>query len=249
MKRWRTIILMALLIFFCAIPVFAMDISDKVEISVNAKVEYKIDGEYFAELEDGGATVMVDDNITVTVTDAPKSAVRLIVTPIPSSEMAAWKWITACFKEKGTPIHVFDIHLADKNGRRINANGSIVTIDCPHCSSTPMLCSLTTSGMVSELNNNARDVSISFVADGSEYYIMAEKTSAPVTVDDAEDDQNVDVIVDVNFKDTNISVNNKPQTGDNGHIGLWITLIVVSAIDIWILRLFYLCRKTKTKIL
>lgn len=237
MKKCLTIILTALLVFFCGIPVFAVDVSNKAEISVNAKAEYNIEGGYPASLEDGGATVTVDGDITVTVTDAPNGAVHLIVTPISTSEMAAWSWITACFKDKGTPIHAFDIHFAGKSGNRINSNGAVVTIDCPHCSSKPMVCSLTTSGVVNELSNNARSVSVTFTADGSHYYLMAEKASTPVMDDDHKGDVKDPTGGKVDISDKN------PSTGDNSHLGLWLTLVVISAAGIDALIFFYFKRK------
>lgn len=304
MRKWITIILTALLVFSCGVPVFAADISDKTEISVNAKAEYDIEGEYPADLEDGGATVTVNGNITVTVTDAPNGAVRLIVIPIPTSEKDAWAWIKSCFEGKGTPIHTFDIYFADESGNRINANGAVVTIDCPHCSSKPMVCSLTTDGTVNELSNSTRSVSVTFTTDGSHYYVMAEKTSTPAQDDDHKVDvkdptggkvdisdetpstgdtvtitpkpdtgkvvdkitvtdkdgnkievkdngdgsysyeqPDGDVTVEVTFKEKDTGTDDKPQTGDNSHLGLWITLAVVSATGIVVIFLWYWKKK------
>lgn len=304
MRKWLTIILTILLVLSCGVPVFAVDISDKAEITVNAKAEYNIEGEYPADLEDGGATVTVDGDITITVTNAPKGAVRLIVIPIPNSEKEAWSWITACLKDKGTPIHTFDIYFADESGNRINADGAVVTIDCPHCTAKPMVCSLTTDGKVNELSNNARSVSVTFTTDGSPYYVMAEKASAPIVDDDHEVDvkdptggkvdisdktpstgdtvtitpkpdtgkvvdkitvtdkngnkievkdngdgsysyeqPDGDVTVEVTFKDKDTGTDDKPQTGDNSHLELWIAVAVISAAGIAVLIFFYFKRK------
>lgn len=208
MRKWITIILTVVMIISCSIPALAVEVSDQMEISVNAKAVYNIEGEYSVNIENDGAAVTVDGNITVTVTDAPKGVVRLIVTPIPTSEKEAWSWITGCLKYKGTPIHAFDIYFADESGKRINADGAVVTIDCPHCTEKPMVCSLTTSGEVKELSNNARSVSVTFTTDGSHYYVMTEKV----------------------YKPTGDGIHNTdtPQTGDKIQMELWLALLLVS---------------------
>lgn len=207
MKKPITLILTLLLLLSCSVSVFAMNISDRAEIPVNAKAEYNIEGEYPADIENGGATVHPDGDTTVTVTNAPSGAVRLIVTPIPNTEKEAWSWITACLKDKGTPIHAFDIFFADESGNRINANGAVVTIECSHCTAKPMVCSLTTNGTVKELSNNTRSVSVTFTTDGSHYYVMAEKTSTPV------DDRHKADVKDPTGGKVDIS-DKTPNTGD-----------------------------------
>lgn len=188
-KKCMTFILTALLLLSCSVPTFAAEVSDQTQINVNARAEYNIVGMYLAAIENGAGTVETDDGTTVTVENAPKGAVRLIVVPIPTSEKDAWSWITACLKDEGTPIHTFDIYFVDESDNRINADGAVVTIDCPHCTGKPTVCSLTTSGDVKELRNNARSVSVTFTTDGSHYYVMAEKSSTPV----ADDKHKVDV--------------------------------------------------------
>lgn len=243
MRKWLTIILTAILIGSCGASVFAADISDKAEIPVNAKAEYNMEGEYSADLEDGGAAVTVGGDIIITVTNAPEGAVQLIVTPIPASEKAAWSWITDCFKGKGTPIHTFDIYFADENGSRINACGAVVTIDCPHCSSKPMVCSLTTDGAVNELRDHTRSVSVTFTTDGSHYYVMAEKASASVSTPDANDDQKADEKKPTDSKADIGNTNKKPSTGDHAPLGMWITAAAVSAAGTCVLNFFCFKRK------
>ncbi len=216
MKKYMSILLTALLLLSCAVPAFAAEVSDKAEIDVNAKAEYTVQGEYPANIENGGGTVETDDGTTVTVENAPKGAVRLMVVPIPTTETVAWDWIKSCFTGKATPIHTFDIYFADENGNRINADGATVTIDCPHCTAKPMVCSLTTDGEVKELSNNARSVSVTFTTDGSHYYVMAEKLTEPSKDNkvDIKDNPGGDVEVSDKNPSTGDTVTIKPKPDD-----------------------------------
>lgn len=215
MKKLITIILIVLTVLSCGITAFAEAVSDKAEIPVNAKAQYHIEGQYPADLEEGGAVVTVDDGTTITVTNAPNDAARLIVTPIPASERSAWTWITGCFKNTGTPVHTFDIYFVDESGSRINANGAVVTIDCTHCSGTPMVCSLTTEEKVTVLDSTRG----TFTTDGSHYYVLAEKTTEP------DEDDTTDVQIPVSG-DTSSATS--PLTGDNGKESFWIALVLIS---------------------
>lgn len=203
MRKWITLILTVVLILSCSIPVLAVEISDQTEITVNAKAEYNIEGEYPADIENGGATVHPDGDTTVTVTNAPNGAVRLIVTPIPNTEKDAWDWIIGCFKDKGTPIHAFVIRFIDENGNNVNADGAVVTIECSHCTGTPAVYSLTTESIVNELNSSNGTFTIA----GNHYYVMAEKTSTPV------DNRHKVEVEDITGGKLDIS-DKTPSTGD-----------------------------------
>lgn len=179
MRKLSAILLAAMLILSLNITAFAAE--NPTEIDVYAKVIRDVEGEYAEEIKDGEAEVETDDGTIVSVTDVPEGAVTLMVVPVPATETAAWEWIAACMEETGTPIHTFDIYFVDQNGNRINANGAVVTINCPHCSGTPLVCSLATSGAVRVLSDSAQGATVTFTADGSHYYVMAEKAIEDTT--------------------------------------------------------------------
>lgn len=204
MKKYMTLILTALLLLSCAVPAFAAEVNDKTEITVKAKAEYNIKGEYSANIENGSAVVKPDGNTTIIIENAPRGAVRLIVVPIPTAETVAWNWINTCFKNKATPIHAFDIYFTDASGNRINANGATVTLQCSHCKNVPAVYSLTTESVVAELKSDKN----TFTANGSHYYVLAEKSSEPV----GDGDHKVD-IADNPGGDVEVS-DDTPNTGD-----------------------------------
>lgn len=206
MKRISAFFLSILLLMSLSVTAFAAE--DDTQIDVYAKVVRNIEGEYAGEVNDEEARAVTDDGITVSVTGAPDGAVALMVVPIPTTETAAWEWITSCFNGTGTPIHAFDIYFLDQDENRINANGAVVTITCPHCSGTPLVCSLTTSGAVRVLSDSNQGTAVTFTTDGSTYYVIAEKVSSGPT------DEEHDVTIkeptggDVGVSDTT------PETGD-----------------------------------
>ena len=145
------------------------------EIGVYAKCEYNVEGVHPAPIEDGKADVTTDDGTSVSVTDAPEGSVRLMVVPVPETETEAWAWFENCLKDTADPVHTFDIYFEDPDGDRIDANGAVVTIDCPHCAGVPIVCSLNTDGTVHVLTaSSARSTAVTFTTNGSPYYIMAE---------------------------------------------------------------------------
>lgn len=147
--------------------------------AVYVKTVRNIAGEHSTDLEHGQGSVRVDDETTVTAKNAPEGAARLVVTPIPSEEEEAWNWIKGCMDGTGRAVHTFDIYFEDADGNRIDADGAEVTIQCTHCESTPMVCSLTTSGTVQVLSHNDVSGAVTFRTNGSSYYIMAEKLATP----------------------------------------------------------------------
>lgn len=211
MRKLITVLTVFVLLLSCSVTAFAAEEcldenKTQTEIGVYAKAEYNVEGVRSAPIEDGNADVATDDGTSVSVTDAPDGAVRLMVVPVHETEKEAWEWIEDCMKDKADPVHTFNIYFEDKDGNRINADGAVITINCPHCDGIPVVCSLKTDGTVQILNRtDASGTDVMFTTDGSTYYVMAEKLPTSVTDPDS------------------------PQTGDNGNLWLWWLLLIISA--------------------
>lgn len=127
MKKTLTILLALLMMLSCTTICFAAEESK--DVLAKYIGEEKWTEAPVSEREE--TVVELPDGTTVTAANAPSGAVKLFIYSIPDAEAEAWAWIKSCFESKGTPIHTFDIYFADENGNRINADGAVVTIDCP----------------------------------------------------------------------------------------------------------------------
>ncbi|MBR2320327.1 MAG: LPXTG cell wall anchor domain-containing protein [Clostridia bacterium] len=222
MRKMISLFLSLLLLLSQSVTAFAIE--EEKQADVYARAVRTTLGVYLADIDDGTAEVTTEDDITIIVTDIPEGAVRLMVVPVPKTEREAWVWITACLKDAGTPIHTFDIYFKDADGNRISANGEKVTIDCPHCSGIPKVCSLTTSGAVRVLNDSAQGATVTFTTDGSTYYVIADKAPS-----DHPGDSDI------------------PQTGDNSHLAFWSGILVLSLIALFFLVFWKRRKKMKHK--
>lgn len=171
---------------FCTLysPVHAYEEEQQIDIYV--KIERNEEGMYPAPITEGAAETTLEDGTAVSVTGIPEEAVRLMVVPVPETETEAWEWIESCMTEVADPVHTFAIYFEDQDGKRIDAEGAVVTLDCPHCQAVPVVCSLDTDGTVHILTamSRTRSTAVTFTTDGSSYYVMAEEIQTPDTPDD-----------------------------------------------------------------
>lgn len=208
-KQVSTMLLVFLLVCFAAIPVFAA------EVDVTAKYISDQREDYITDVSDDIVFITLPDGTEVSVDNIPGGVVSLVTYPIPASEKEAWTWITSCFNGIGNPIYAFGIYFLDANGNDVDANGVVVTVDCPHCSSKPMVYSLTTNGDIKPLTQNTRSISVAFTTNGSLYYVLVEKFT--------ESDENTDgdTADDNNFTDSDSDSDNESSSNveikDNGN--------------------------------
>lgn len=179
-KKYIMVLMSLVLIASACMPVYAAEENinqsgQKIDVGVYAKVSEHTQWDYTADIRDKEATVEVDDQMAISVIDAPKGAVKLVIVPIPQTEQEAWEWINSCTEEKGTAKHSFLIFFLDQDGKQLSAEGAKVTITCTHCAYEPMVCSLKTDETVTELaKSSVGKGSVTFTADGSDYYVMLE---------------------------------------------------------------------------
>lgn len=200
MRRILSLTLVLLMLFSMSITVLAAE--EQTTIDVYAKCEYNVEGVHPSPIDDGKADVTTDDGVSVSVTDAPEGSLTLMVVPVPETEKEAWEWIESSMKGKADPVHTFDIHFLDQDGKRLDADGAVVTLNCPHCQGIPVVCSLDSDGTVHILSGSMRSRSnaVTFTTNGSTYYIMAEELHSV----EVEDKPGGDVVID----------NPNPETGE-----------------------------------
>ncbi|MBQ6701659.1 MAG: hypothetical protein IJN17_01735 [Clostridia bacterium] len=201
MKRLLAMLLTVVLICSMSLPAFAAQ--DEKENNVTVKYVSTVEGAYVAPVQNGVASIDAD-GVSVSVTGAPEGSLTLMVVPVPETEKEAWEWIEESMKGKADPVHTFDIHFLDQYGNRVDADGAVVTLNCPHCQSVPVVCSLDTDGTVHILFGTlqSRSNAVTFTTNGSTYYIMAEEL--PKHDAEIEDKPGGDVVID----------NPNPEDGD-----------------------------------
>lgn len=180
MRKIITVLLGLMLALSLGITAFAADSAGEgtTPIDVYARYVREIAGEYTAPAENGEAAVTLPDGSTITVTGAPQEARTLVVVPIPESEKEAWGWLVDCLANTGTPVRAYDIYFLDADGNRLNADGVVIAITAPSSDGTLIACSLNTDGISKVLVSAVNAGRITFTANGSHYYILAEKAGA-----------------------------------------------------------------------
>ncbi len=168
MRRILSVTLVLLMLFSVSLTVFAAE--DDKTIDVYAKYEDSTEGIYRSDIKDGSATVNVG-NVTISVSGVPNTAKILEIFPVPASETDALNWMGGKISEHGTLSHAYIITLVDANGNKTSASGVSVTISCVHCSGDEIVIGLNTEGTAAIIESSNG----SFTANGSTYYIIAEK--------------------------------------------------------------------------
>lgn len=198
------------------------------EIDVYARYIGATEGEYTAPVRNGAADIIMEDGTVINVTDAPDGAVILVIVPIPSSEKEAWSWFADCLENTGAPVRAYDIYFLDANGNRFNADGAVITITCPSADGKLIACSVNTSGIGRVLSSTMKSGKITFTANGSHYYVLAEKLNGntPDVPDETTSTSPADGSNGTGTTDGTSA--QSAQTGDSSNIWLWIVLAFTS---------------------
>ena len=109
------------------------------------------------------------------VSGVTDNSLTLVVYPITSQDTEAWSGLLHVWKERGKNISPFEIYFTDKKGNRIAVDG--VTISLSDALKNSSAFSLNSKGTLKTLSVQNRDGQISFQADGSYYYVLAENQS------------------------------------------------------------------------
>lgn len=226
MRKIITVLLGFLLVLSMGVPAFAAEITEEgtTTIDVYARYVREIAGEYTAPAEDGEAAVTLPDGTAITVTGTPQDARTLVVFPIPESEKEAWEWLVDCLADTGTPVRAYDIYFLDADGNRLNADGVVVAISVPSSDGTLTACSLNTDGTGKVLASAVNAGKITFTANGSHYYVLAEKAGV-AQPDDPEQPSDPE---NPSTPEQPSNPADSPKTGDSSMIWLWSVIMLLA---------------------
>lgn len=255
MKRLLTLLLAAVLA--CSMSISALAFEETTDMDVIAQYISVDEGEYKASIENGVATVSIED-VTITATGIPEEAVSMIVVPISESEEEAYAWFVKCLADVGTPLAIYDIYFLTADGSRMNADGVSITMDYPYEAGKLSVYAISTDSNRENLSATIADGKVTFVASGSHYYVLTEEKDSesgaepdttpdatpdttpdatPDTTPDAESDTTPDTTPSTTPSDSAAAT----QTGDNAILWTWGLLLVLSAG----ILVFVFCTKQK----
>ncbi len=217
MRKMRILCLIIGVLFATALPVQA---EENPQQNMQGDVYARYVGESRPQdslIVDGAADVVTSDGYRISVSGAPSQAFILKAYSIPSSETEAWGWASGCLNNKTKMLCMMDIYFEDAAGNRINANDVKITVSSP---TGTQVYSLTTAGHTTKLHSAETSVGMQFTANGSHYYILVLRKSAPEKPDQEY------------TPDTS-----NPPTGDNQYLDMnLLTMFISGAMLLWLIK-------------
>lgn len=184
MKRMATFFLLCMLTAYMSMICYAgnsvlTEEQDRTDFGIYVtyiagKTEYLT-----APVKNGKSELSLPDGSVLTVSGVKDNSLTLVVYPIPRKDAEAWEWFEACMEGKGKNISPYEIYFIDSNENRIVADG--VTISISNALENPAAFSLDSDGILTMLELRIRADRMIFRADGSCYYVLAEKTEPEIS--------------------------------------------------------------------
>ena len=205
MRKLITIVLALSMLLSMSVTAFAAedhlgDGKTQTTIVINADYVSGSEGLYRTDVKNNSATIVAGD-VSVSVSGAPASAKFLEVYIVPASQTEALNWMDSRISEHGTLSHAYIVSLVDANGNKTAANGETVKITCSHCNGDEIVVGLNTNGESVQITASNG----SFTANGSAYYIVAEKKSGTTVTVPVRGDEN-EIHADVTINDDTVEL-------------------------------------------
>ena len=139
-------------------------------IDVNATVEGE-GGWIVSDVEMGSAEAELDFG-KLTVEGADEGYLRFVCYPIGEEDGDAYTWLKSVFQSESDLFLPFYIYFQDEAGNRYPANGERIVLSAEGVGKASAIYSVSSDGVVSEVPCDADEDSISFRADGNEFYVV-----------------------------------------------------------------------------
>ena len=214
MKRIMTWLLTMIVILSASVTAFAAEQDDETQQTSNVDVyaKYVNNTEWNVVPVDasGNGSTTLSDGTQITVSGAILSGWQLAIDPI--TEKDALDWIGDILNGKAKDLSPLHIYFIDASGNIKTADSVTVTVKLRSKLTDPAAYSLASEGKTAGLTVTAKDGSLTFTTDGSPYYVLGEKDNGSTPP----------------AGETPSDPGNSPQTGENGHMALWIALSAAS---------------------
>lgn len=215
MKRILAFLLTVVLTLLCSVTAFAAESNldgenRQTDIGVYARYIDNTQWNTVPVDENGQGTTVLPGGTEITVSGALKPGWQLVIDPI--TEKDALDWIGDILNGKAKDLSPLHIYFIDASGNIKTADSVTVTVKLRSKLTDPAAYSLTGEGNASGLTVSMEDGSLTFNTDGSPYYVLGEKDNGSTPP----------------AGETPSDPGNSPQTGENGHMALWIALSAAS---------------------
>lgn len=172
MKLCMTVWLAVLLAVCCAVPCMALPETHSADVSAVYTEALPV---IRIPVPDGTdrLTAELPGGIAVITGAFPPDAETLVIFPIPRSETEAYAWFSAITGTVGADPHPYEIYFLNQKGEKRLPDGVSVTLPTPPDAVRPMILSADCGGTVTPLPQSG-DTGMTFVTDGSDYYIAVD---------------------------------------------------------------------------
>ncbi len=176
-KVLLTAILLLSLVLSCGIQTLAAEttLTDKGRSDVNVYAK-SIENTVWETVEpsDGKGQITLRDGTEIKVENIKDDGLKLVIYAIPKSDTEAYAWIETIFDGTVEGVLPYYIYLENTEGDRFPADDITVTIKMSYPATDPVAYSLNSDGTSVNLNGTADDNAVTFVSDGSPFYVLGE---------------------------------------------------------------------------
>lgn len=198
MRKLLTTFCVCLLLLSCAVTAFAAE-SEDTSVDVKARYVESTPWSAVSPDEDGTAAVTLPDGTSLTVSGIQNVGWQLVIEPV--TEKEPLDWLDSLLGGKlndRTALHIFFL---DENGTAHSTDGVTVTVQAPPAGASAY--AVASDGTVTDQTGKVGAGSLTFTTNGSPFYVYGSRPHSGADTPDT------------------------PQTGDNTHLALWLTMLTV----------------------
>lgn len=214
MKKLSCIVIVLILLSLFTVNCFA---EEPIKTESQVVSGYYIPGDFpegvFPGVDDGdNYNVTTDDNVKVSITNPYDENISgFAVMPVTDEDSDTYKWLSRMLPEGTGTAAPFYMFYVGTDGKAIDLYaGTVVNITGLE---SQYVVGVSTDGSVTKPVYTYKDGVITFMADGSKYYVLCE--AAPVVEPEVKPEQKPESVV--------------PNTGDNANVHLWFGALALSA--------------------
>lgn len=217
MRKLLTTFCVCLLLLSCAVTAFAAE-SEAPSVDVKARYVGSTPWSAVSPEEDGTAAVTLPDGTSLIVSGIQDTRWQLVIELV--TEKEPLDWLDSLLGDKlndRTALHIFFL---DENGTAHSADGVTVTVSAEKAPTD--VYSVSPDGSAKKCTGAPDGKRLTFTTDGSPFYVYGSRPHSGADTPDT------------------------PQTGDNTHLALWLTMLTVSGAALLVLMVIGVKKSRRT---